>query len=135
MNDQNSSSNEVQKESTPNREITRNPETYITPLVDIYETNEALSVVADMPGVSRDDLNVRIDKGVLTIEGKMRPREFKDCNWHLREYRSLNFFRQFEIPDSINREKIGADFKHGVLTLTLPKGESEKPRQIPINIG
>ena len=59
--------NAVQTDNIPNREVTRNPEHYISPLVDIYETKDELCVVADMPGVDREGLNVRVENGILTI--------------------------------------------------------------------
>lgn len=127
--------NSVQADNTPNREVTRNPEHYLSPLVDIFETKDELCVVADMPGVEREDLHIRVESGILTIEGRMKSKEFKDCTTHAREFRPLNFFRQFELPEAIDQEKIRAELKHGVLTLTLPKTENQKPRQIPISVG
>ncbi len=127
--------NAVQTDTTPNREVTRNPEHYISPLVDIYETKDELCVVADLPGVDRDGLNVRVENGILTIEGRMKTHELKDCTVRVREFRALNFFREFELPEGIEQEKIRAELKHGVLTLSLPKQEKQKPRQIPISVG
>jgi len=125
----------VQADNTPNREATRNPEHYISPLVDIYETKDELCVVAEMPGVDREGLNIRVENGILTIEGRMKTHELKDCTVRIREFRALNFFRQFELPEAIDQEKIRAELKHGVLSLTLPKQEKQKPRQIPISVG
>jgi HSP20 family molecular chaperone IbpA len=114
------------------REITRNPEHYVTPVVDIFETSEGLTVVADLPGVERDGLEVKVDEGILTIEGKthMEPKGTPVS----REFEPVNFFRQFELPDMVDQEKIGAELKHGVLTVTLPKVEKEKPKKISIQI-
>lgn len=114
------------------REITRNPELYASPLVDIYETEDGLTVLADLPGVDKDGLRVNVENGILTIEGKVKPRD--DRNYLLREFEPVNFFRQFELPDMIHQEKIGAELKNGVLSLNLPKAEAAKPRQIQVKI-
>lgn len=114
------------------REITRNPELYATPLVDIYETEDGLTVLADLPGVDKDGLRVNVENSILTIEGKVKPRD--DRNYLLREFEPVNFFRQFELPDMIHQEKIGAELKNGVLSLNLPKAEAAKPRQIQVKI-
>ncbi len=115
------------------REETRAPERYITPPVDIFETKDGLTVVADLPGVEQQALDVRVADGILTLLGRTahiapgRPIE--------REYELLNFFRQFELPEEVDAEKIAAELKHGVLTLRLPKKERAKPRKVEITVG
>ncbi len=114
-------------------EGTRNRERYITPPVDIYETNEGLVVLADLPGVAKDNLDVRVDNNVLTIQAHsshVAPGE----PLH-REYQLIHFFRQFELSDKVNQAQISAELKHGVLTLQLPKAEEAKARQIEVQIG
>ncbi|MFZ2955614.1 MAG: Hsp20/alpha crystallin family protein [Candidatus Ozemobacteraceae bacterium] len=115
-----------------NREVTRNPERYVQPLVDIYETQDGLTVVADMPGVAKENLNVKVENDILTIEGHMAKSERELVT--AREYEPVSFFRQFELSESVDREKIGAAMVNGVLTVTLPKLEREKPRKITVNI-
>ena len=114
------------------REITRNPEHYVTPLVDIFETDDGLTVVADLPGVEKDGLEVKVDDGILTIErkSKMQSRE----GLIMKEWEPFSFFRQFELSDVVNQEKIAAELKHGVLTLSLPKLEKQKPKQISVKV-
>jgi len=115
------------------REITRNPEQFVSPLVDIFETGDALNVVADLPGVEKDGLNVKVEDGILTIEGKATNVGRKNPKYQ--EYELVNFFRQFELSDAIDQEKIAAELKHGVLTLTLPKAERSKPKKIKVKVG
>jgi len=112
------------------REVTRHPEYFVSPLVDIYETDEGLTLLADLPGVDKDGLKISVDEGILTLEGKVgeRPRE----NLLMQEFEPVNFFRQFELSETVDQSKIGAELKHGVLTLRLPKAEKAKPRQIEV---
>jgi HSP20 family molecular chaperone IbpA len=114
-------------------ESTRHRERYITPAVDIYETSEGLVVMADLPGVTKDTLDVRVDNNVLTIRGMSQHAATGEAVY--REYELVNFFRQFELGEKIDQGKISADFKQGVLTLSLPKAEEAKPRKIAISVG
>ena len=113
-------------------EGTRNQERYVAPPVDIYETRDGLVVLADLPGVSKDGLDVRVDNNVLTMRGRADYASPKDGVY--REYELVNFFRQFELSDKVDQQRITADLKHGVLTLTLPKAEEAKPRQIEVRV-
>jgi HSP20 family molecular chaperone IbpA len=121
---------EVQKSSVT--ESTRNQERYVAPPVDIYETRDGLVVLADLPGVAKEALDVRVDNNVLTIRGHARhgvPGEMV-----YREYELVNFFRQFELSDKVDQSQITADLKSGVLTLHLPKAQEAKPRQIEVKV-
>lgn len=112
------------------REETRNPASYIRPAVDIFETEEGLQLLADLPGVEKEGLNIDIDKGILTIQGKSAySRRGQDL---LREFDLISYYRQFQLPDVIDAEKVAAELKDGVLTLRLPKAEAAKPRRIEI---
>lgn len=113
------------------RELTRQTERYAIPPVDIYEKQDALTVLADLPGVAADGLSVHVDQGVLTLEGKVGPVE-EGGTLLLREFDLTSFYRQFRIAETIDTEKIRAALKNGVLYLTLPKVERAKPRQIPV---
>jgi len=114
------------------REGTRNQERYITPAVDIYETPDGLTVLADLPGVNRDNLDVRVDNNVLTIRGMSQHVGTGEPAY--REYELVNFFRQFELGEKIEQSNISAELKHGVLTVNLPKAPEAKPRQIAVNV-
>src|SRR5262245_11910560 len=119
---------EAQKPTTT--ESTRNHERYIAPPVDIYETPEGLVVLADLPGVSQEALDVRVDNNVLTIRGHARHTVPGETTY--REYELVNFFRQFELSDKVDQNHISAELKCGVLTLQLPKAAEAKPRQIEV---
>jgi len=122
---------EAQKPTTT--ESTRNHERYVAPPVDIYETRDGLVVLADLPGVSQEALDVRVDNNVLTIRGHARHAVAGDSVY--REHELVNFFRQFELSDKVDQNRITADLKCGVLTLQLPKAEEAKPRQIEVRVG
>ena len=111
---------------------TRDDERFIAPPVDIYETGESLVVVADLPGVSREKLDIRVDDNVLTIQG--RPDYSAPPNPIHGEFALVSFFRQFTLNEEVNQEKISAQLKNGVLTIHLPKAEKAKPRQIKVRM-
>jgi len=121
---------EVQQ--SPMAESTRNHERYVAPPVDIYETRDGLVVLADLPGVAQEALEVRVDNHMLTIRGHARHGVPGEVTY--REYELLNFFRQFEPSDKVDQSRITADLKCGVLTLHLPKAEEAKPRQIEVGV-
>jgi HSP20 family protein len=119
------------KENAPSsREGTRSQERYISPPVDIYETAYGLVVKADLPGVAKEGLDVRVENSLLTIRGKAAHAAPGDPVY--REYELVNFFRQFELNEKVDQSKITAELKHGVLTLNLPKVEEAKPRKIEV---
>lgn len=119
-----------EEKNVANREETRSQEQYIIPPVDIYENGDGLVVKADLPGVAREGLDVRVENNLLTIRGKACHEAPGDAIY--REYGLVNFFRQFELNDRVDQEKISAELKNGVLTLFLPKAEEAKPRRIEI---
>jgi len=120
----------AQEKATSSREETRSQERYITPPVDIYETTNGLVVTADLPGVAKEGLDVRVENNLLTIRGKAAHAAPGDPVY--REYGLVNFFRQFELNEKVDQSKISAELKHGVLTLNLPKAEEAKPRKIEV---
>ena len=113
-------------------EGTRTRERDITPPVDIYETPADLVVMADLPGVTREDLEVRVENNLLTIRGNARHTASGTPVY--REYEAGHFFRQFELPEQIEVDGIRADLKHGVLALRLPKKEKARPRKIDVSV-
>ena len=120
----------AQEKAPSSREETRSQERYITPPVDIYETTNGLVVTADLPGVANEGLDVRVENNLLTIRGKAA--HAAPGSPVYREYGLVNFFRQFELNEKVDQSKISAEFKHGVLTLNLPKAEEAKPRKIEV---
>jgi HSP20 family molecular chaperone IbpA len=120
----------VQKEpAAMSREATRSSRRYLAPPVDIVETEEGLLLVADVPGLDDQHLEISVDQGVLTIEGTA-PLGSGDLLW--REYAMDGYWRQFQLPDTYDASKAKAEVRHGVLTLHLPKAEAAKPRRIAI---
>ncbi|MEW6381234.1 MAG: Hsp20/alpha crystallin family protein [bacterium] len=114
------------------REETRQEERFLVPPVDIYETPELLMVIADMPGVDKENVDVRVDNNVLTIQGKSG--QIAPGNPVYTEFSLLNFFRQFQLSEMMDQEKIGADLKNGTLIIRLPKAEKAKPKKITVNV-
>ncbi len=114
------------------REVTRHPEYFVSPLVDIYETDEGLTLLADLPGVEKEGLKIAVEESILTLEGKVAERPHEDLL--VQEFEPVNFFRQFELSEVVDQNRIAAELKHGVLTLRLPKAEKAKPRQIEVII-
>ena len=111
-------------------EGTRTRERYVTPPVDIYEMPDGLVVMADVPGVTHEHLDVHVDNHVLTIQAQTGHAHPADLTY--RESEPVNYFRQFELNDKVDEGKISADLKHGVLTLTLPKAAEAKARKIAV---
>lgn len=107
---------------------------WFEPAVDIYETEDALTVVADLPGVSPEDITTDLRDNLLTLTARIQaPKtEWKPL---YAEYREGHYTRQFRLGQHIDQAKISALFKDGVLTLTLPKAESVKPRKIQVQVG
>lgn len=119
----------VSNDQSVSREATRSQTRYVTPPVDIVENDEGLTVMADVPGLDEKSLEISVDQGLLTIEGKA---VFGTGELIWREYSMDGYWRQFQLPDSFDASKAKAEIKHGVLTLHLPKAEAAKPRKIAI---
>ena len=111
---------------------TRETERDLTPAVDIYEIDDGIAVIADVPGVEKDGLDIRVENQVLTIRGKVSHELRENPNW--REFDMANYYRQFNLSEAVDVEKISAELKHGVLTLQLPKAEKAKPKQIEVSV-
>ncbi|MBW1776041.1 MAG: Hsp20/alpha crystallin family protein [Deltaproteobacteria bacterium] len=119
---------EKQEVMTP-AEQTR-PGAVFTPSVDIFETEQKITILADMPGVKADDLNIDLRDNTLTLLGEIAPVEGPDEEDVLIEYETGKYFRQFTLSEVIDQEKIDAQLKNGVLRLTLPKVEKATPKKI-----
>jgi len=117
---------------SPSREETRTQGQYISPPVDIYETEEGLVVKADLPGVAKENMDIRVENNLLTIRANAAHVAPGDPIY--REYELVNFFRQFELSEKVDQSKISADLNQGVLTLNLPKAEEAKPRKIDVKV-
>ena len=106
-----------------------------TPAVDIFETETALTVVADIPGVTAQDLTIDLRENLLTLIGDVAPLEGPGEGDVFREYRTGRYVRQFTLAETIDQAQIKAQLSDGVLRLTLPKVEHAKPRQITVQVG
>ncbi len=104
-----------------------------TPAVDIFETEAQITLLADMPGVTPEKLNIDLRDDTLTLTGDIDPFEGLDEQDVLIEYEVGKYFRQFTLSEVIDQEKIEANLSDGVLRLTLPKVEKAKPRKITIS--
>jgi HSP20 family protein len=106
------------------------------PAVDIYETENELVVKADLPDVNPQDLDIRVENNILTIRGERKFEAKAHEDNYLRIERSYgSFSRSFSLANSVNSDAIKADYHDGVLTLSLPKREEAKPKQIRVNVG
>ena len=112
------------------REATRSTGRTLVPAVDIFETEENLTLLADMPGVDKNGLDINLENGVLTIKGDVHG-ETKGKAL-LREFSSANYYRQFKLSDRIDADKTTAELNSGVLKLIIPKAEAAKPKKIEI---
>ena len=103
-----------------------------TPSVDIFETAKEITVLADMPGVKAEDLNIDLRDNVLTLDGDVKSPEGGNEVDVFREYRTGNYYRQFTLSQVIDQSKIDAALNDGVLRLRLPKVEAATPRKIAV---
>jgi HSP20 family protein len=115
------------------REETRADERYIKPAVDIIETEDGLTMIADIPGASKNTMDISVDKGILTLNAPVshsmpgRP--------IYTEFEFAHYYRQFSVPETLDHQKAKADFSNGVLTMKVPVAEAAKPRKIEIKAG
>ncbi len=105
------------------------------PPVDIYETEDAIVLKAELPGIDPKDVEVRVEDNTLYLKGERNyEKEVKEQNYHRVERSYGSFARSFSLPNSINAEKVKAEYKDGLLTLTMPKREEAKPKTIKIDV-
>lgn len=105
------------------------------PAVDIYETDREIVLKADLPGMQLKQIQIKVEDDVLSLSGERRlDAGVTEENYHRVERAYGAFSRGFSLPRTVDRDKIGASYKDGVLTVTLPKKEEVKPRQIKIDV-
>jgi HSP20 family protein len=106
-----------------------------SPAVDVSEDKDNVIVKADLPGLTKDDVEITLQDNVLTLRGeKKQQTERKEENFYRMERVHGTFSRSFELPVAVNANKVAATFKDGVLHITLPKAEEAKPKQIKVNV-
>lgn len=118
--------------TAPAAERTRSDQ-YYRPSVDIVEDANELRILADMPGVNVESLDIDFEDGALTIHGRVPNRRGEQVKYLLEEYGIGDFYRMFQIGETIDASKISAEYSDGVLTVHLPKVEAVKPRKISVN--
>ena len=121
---------EVEQKGEPTR-----PSKQYFPAVDIYETAEAVTLLADMPGVGKEAIDIKLEEGILTLKGTARPANLKGRRVLLQEYEAGQYIRRFTISESIDQEKISATMADGVLKVILPKVKPAQPRKIEVKTG
>ena len=119
------------------REVEKKPESTVAlrsflPVADIFETDHALKVVLEMPGVDKDSVDVGVENDVLTIAGRIDVSKYEGLRPLYTEYNIGNYSRSFQISNRIDQNGIKADLKDGVMTIVLPKSEKAKPRRIAV---
>jgi HSP20 family molecular chaperone IbpA len=108
------------------------PQTYETPLIDIYEGPDGLVLEADLPGVSEEGISIQLEDNVLSLHGRVASPVPDGARALHEEYRVGDYYRSFILSDEVERTRITAELKNGVLRLTLPKAERAKTRRIEI---
>ena len=106
----------------------------VAPPVDIYENGKSITLLADMPGVSPEHLEIDLNEGVLTITGRVAPPDKAQEEVVLREYRPATFQRKFTLSQTVDQARIEARLEDGVLHLELPKVEKAQPRKIQVKV-
>ena len=121
-----------QKKEVDTKNETTVPARYFVPLTDIFENEDALTVVMEMPGVEKKDLNVQVENDVLRVEGRIDFGKYQGLEPLYAEYNVGHYARSFTLSNTIDTQRINAALEDGVLTLKLPKVEQARARRIPI---
>jgi HSP20 family molecular chaperone IbpA len=108
------------------------PARYFVPATDIYETDDGLMVVMEVPGVERKDIDINVENEVIRVEGRIDASKYDGLDPLYTEYNVGHFARSFTLSNKIDQQKIGAQLEDGVLTLTLPKLKEAQPRRISV---
>jgi HSP20 family protein len=121
-----------EKQELANKEEKTVPGRYFVPASDIFETEEALTVIMEMPGVEKKNINIALENDVLRVEGQIDFSQYQGMEPLYTEYNVGHYSRAFTLSGKIDRENIGAQLDDGVLTLTLPKVKNAVPRRIAV---
>jgi len=122
-----------QKREVEKPQETTVPARFYQPNTDIFEDEGSLTVVMEMPGVQKDNVDITIEKNVLDVEGKIDFSKYEELEPVYTEYNVGHYKRSFSLSSKIDQSKISADMNDGLLTLVLPKAEEAKPRTISIS--
>jgi HSP20 family protein len=121
-----------QKREVEKKQESTVPARSFMPTADIYEANDALTVVLEMPGVDKGNVDINVEADVLSIEGRLDFSKYEGMQPVYTEYNVGHYRRSFSLSSKIDQAKISAEMKDGVLTVTLPKAEEARPRKITI---
>jgi HSP20 family protein len=121
-----------QKREVDKAQESTTPTRAYMPTADIFETENALTVVLEMPGVSKDNVDVSVENGLLTVEGRIDFKKYEGLQPVYGEYNVGPYRRSFRISSQVDQNKITAEMRDGVITLSLPKAEEAKPRRIAV---
>jgi HSP20 family molecular chaperone IbpA len=122
-----------QKREVEKKQETTIPARLFLPTADIFETDRALTVVLEMPGVSKDNVEVNVDDGILKIDGKIDFSKYEGLRPVYTEYNIGHYTRSFQLSSTIDQNKISAEMRDGVLAVVLPKSEQAQPRRIAVS--
>jgi HSP20 family protein len=120
------------KRELENKEETTIPARVFLPAADIFEGENDLTVVLEMPGVEKNNVDIRVEDGVLNVEGRLDLTKYQGLKPLYTEYNIGHYSRSFRLSRKIDQHKIAAELKDGILTLKLPKAEEAKPRTIQV---
>ena len=121
-----------EKREVQKKEEATDPARFFAPHADIFETEPALTLVLEMPGVDKKNVHVSVEGGVLNVEGRIDFSKYEGMQPVYTEYNIGHYRRGFSLSSKINQNKISAEMRDGVLTLVLPKADEAKPRRITI---
>jgi HSP20 family molecular chaperone IbpA len=122
-----------QKREVENDRESTGPARRDVPVTDIFETDQALTVVLEMPGIDKGSVDVRVENDILSIEGQVDLSKYRALAPLYIEYNVGNYARSFQLSSKIDQDRITAELKDGVMTVTLPKAEKAKPRRINVS--
>ncbi|MFZ0205499.1 MAG: Hsp20/alpha crystallin family protein [Roseiarcus sp.] len=122
-----------QKQEVEKKQESTVPLRSFLPVSDIFETDHALNVVLEMPGVAKDNVEIGIENDVLKISGRIDIAKYEGLQPVYTEYNIGNYSRSFQLSNKVDQDGIKAELKDGVMTLVLPKSEKAKPRKISVN--
>lgn len=122
-----------QKREVEKKQETTIPSRAFLPVTDIFETDQALTVVLEMPGVGKDNVDISVENDILTIEGRINYSKYEGLEPVYTEYNIGHYVRSFQLSSKIEQSEISAGLKDGVMTLVLPKAEKAKPRKIKLS--
>jgi HSP20 family protein len=121
-----------EKQELDTKEEKTTPGRYYVPAADIFETDEALTVILEMPGVQKNNVNIGLENDILRVDGQIDFSNYKEMEPVYTEYNVGHYTRGFTLSNKIDQSKISAQLDSGVLTLTLPKAKDALPRRITL---